>query len=414
MIKKRIFSGISIFVLLMMIIDKSVTNVYGIQMEKKEFLEKDSAFEESKENYKYTELKIEAEKGNVTGSIDKEIELYLNDNGIYDNEIVNFDNQIKCELEAITDIEDIEIYTEIVEVNEESAGEEIYKQLDAEEINDVMAEVYYDVDVNGEEKESIINNVLEMVGIKPMSVYAEEGDGTGTSEYIKRSTIVYPKKYNGTDYFRIYNVNNWIKMPVNRLVDTISMRWDGVAAFYSYYDDFTRNNTNANVYVVYNEGIYSRSQGKCISYSCKNKSYNLATNKGLYVLDDSKVELPVNHYCMMPGGMAASVDLMDDGTVQCTNDLYKHTEVETIIISLNAYVKKSNVNKEELLIEIYYGHTQSKVKLDIKYTRISFSSKGDFIASATMFVLANRNCIKYNEYVKAVGQGTRYLSYRFK
>lgn len=413
MIKKRIFSGISIFVLLMMLIDRSVTNVYGIEMEKKEFLEKDSEFEESKENYKYTELKIEEEKGNITGSIDKEIELYLNDNGIYDNEIINFDNEIKSELEDITDIEDIEIYTEVVEVNEEKIGEEIYKQLDAKEINDVMAEVYYDVDVNEEEKESIINNVLEMVGIKPINAYADK-EGEGNTSYIKRSIIVYPREHNGTEYFRIYNVNNWIKMPVNRLTDTISMRWDGVAAFYSYYDDYTRNNTNANVYIVYNEGIYSRSQGKCVSYSCKNKSYDLATNKGLYVLDDSKVELPVNHYCMMPGGMAASVDLMDDGTVQCTNDLYKHTEVEAIIISLNAYVKKSNVNKEELLAEAYYEHMQSKIKLDIKYTMLYFSSSREFITSASRFILTNLNSIEYKDNVKSVGEGRIFRIYRFK
>lgn len=316
-------------------------------------------------------------------------------------------------MEAITDIQDIEIYTEIVEVNEENAGEEIYKQLDAEEINDVMAEVYYDVDVNEEEKESIVSNVLKMVGIKPINVYADK-EGEGNTSYIKRSIIVYPREHNGTEYFRIYNVNNWIKMPVNRMTDTISMRWDGVAAFYEYYNDYTRNNTNANVYVVYNEGIYSRSQGKCISYSCKNKSYNLETNKGLYVLDDSKVELPVNHYCMMPGGMAASVDLMDDGTVQCSNDLYKHTEVEAIIISLNAYVKKSNVNKEELLAEAYYEHMQSKIKLDVKYTMLYFGSGKDFITSASRFILTNLNSIEYKDNVKLIGEGRIYTNYKFK
>ena len=409
---KRVLSSFCVVILLMMVMEKSVLNVYAIGTEEQILQEETSAFEESKENYKYTELKIEEEKENMTGDLDEEIELYLNDNGIYDEEIMSFDNHIKEELKEISDISDIDIYTEIIEVNEEDFGEEIYKQLDAEEINDIMAEIYYDTDVNKEEKEGIVDGILKMAGIKPINTYAANDDDN--TPYMKRSIIIYPRKYNGKDYFRIYNVNNWIKMPANRMADTISMRWDGVAAFYSYNDDYTRSNTNANVYVVYNEGIYSRTQGKCVSYSCKNKSYNLSTNEGLYVLDGTSVELPVDHYCIMPGGMVASVDLMDDGTVPYTDDLVKHTEVETIIISLNAYVKKSNVNKDGLLAEAFYDHTQSKIKLDIKYTALVFSSKERFIADTTRFILANRKSIKFENYVKPIGKGRIYYNYVYK
>ena len=154
-------------------------------------------FEDAKDE-KYVNMKVEEEKKNKTELLDNKTERYLNENGLFDEEIEKLDDETLEELMNSSN-EDIQVYTsfyEYIEPDEDNSdaddnsenetvkssddtviAESSLVELTKDEINAVIAEKYYDVDISEmEEKDdnTVLDDVLEAVGLKPVNVYAYE------------------------------------------------------------------------------------------------------------------------------------------------------------------------------------------------------------------------------------------------
>ena len=150
-------------------------------------------FEEAKDE-KYVNKKVEEEKKNKTELLDNKTERYLNENGVFDEEIEKLDDETLEELMKSPN-EDIQVYTSFYEYiepaesdedntanssNDEIMVESDLVELTKEEINEVIAERYYDVDISEiKEKDdnTVLDDVLEAVGLKPVNVYAVDKVG---------------------------------------------------------------------------------------------------------------------------------------------------------------------------------------------------------------------------------------------
>lgn len=154
-------------------------------------------FEDAKDE-KYVNMKVEEEKKNKTELLDNKTERYLNENGLFDEEIEKLDDETLEELMKSSN-KDIQVYTsfyEYIEPDEDNSdaddnsenetvkssddtviAESSLVELTKDEINAVIAEKYYDVDISEmEEKDdnTVLDDVLEAVGLKPVNVYAYE------------------------------------------------------------------------------------------------------------------------------------------------------------------------------------------------------------------------------------------------
>lgn len=196
------------------------TYAYASQKYSCNSIEKDEEalfFDESSKK-EYTKKKINEEMQANTNILSNEMEEYLNQEGMFDSELCEMDDKTVEELNNC-DVEDVKVitsfykYEENVEEigNEESNSEEIldldigFTELNAEEINDAIAEVYYDIDIS-EEKDSVLDNVLQMLGLKTVNVYAAENvdvDGPNKNTYLKRTILVVPTKLGGKDYLKV-------------------------------------------------------------------------------------------------------------------------------------------------------------------------------------------------------------------
>lgn len=423
--QKRIKSIIFVVMMLFMCFDSTMEQVFAISDSNVEEVYKANLdeFTKSKDKYKYTNGKIEEEMDNSTGIVDEDKEIYLNENGIFDNELDDIDELAIAEINE-ADIDEIRVYTTFFEYEEENIQDNIcenesqiideknMKELTSKEINEVIGEIYYDKDVVEQKKEeSILDMAAEKIGLKPVEAYASVNSAESHSAYLKKSILILPNKINGITYYRLYYVCQWIKLPLNRNADLVYMVWDdGI-----HYDRADRAiNTLSYVtmrtgYLLYQydqlTGNNPSEQYDEITTNLTLGSYNIESDPG------NNKELKVGQYSLSNHSIIALIDLVDDSTVVKNNRVYK-TEVDYIIISMSVYLKKTP-GYSGFTVRMSYDHTKSDWSLDIKSVQFSTISTGDLAVSFLKFVLYNTNCIKYSSCSSPAGKKLEF-TYTYK
>ena len=242
--KKKFTSILLLIAMLIFTFDSTLVHVYANKKTEKKICEKSEKFNKSKKK-EYTKKKIDNEKRNKTHIIDEKMEEYLNDSGIFDDEICRMDQKTIDEISQ-NKINDIQVATSFYEYNEttkktisnesESDNDVIEEsdlvEIGPSEINKVIAEVYFDKVV--EEEESVLDKTLEAIGIKPVNVYAGVNYDYYYDEnksYMKRSILVVPTIINGIQYYKILCYYEWLTMPLNRLTDVACITFDANSKF---------------------------------------------------------------------------------------------------------------------------------------------------------------------------------------
>lgn len=232
----------------MMLIEAYANNfntIYAESSESKDY----SEFAEIKEDYQFISDKVNEELSVDSSEIsNSKVESFLNDNGVFDDEILGiygeedikeFENMDEEDIDNMSvsvsyfAVEDIEL------VDDKDISSANTVQLTDEEVDMYIAEKYYGQDTGLEqqileelksnkiEKESKFEEIMENIGLKTKDAYAE----TQTKQVRKDGTVCMLKKvvtctkpYD--DYVDVRAVVVWDKMPVNRKLDSIGIRFD--------------------------------------------------------------------------------------------------------------------------------------------------------------------------------------------
>ncbi len=276
--KKKFTSILLLIAMLIFTFDSTLVHVYANKKTEKKICEKSEKFNKSKKK-EYTKKKIDNEKRNKTHIIDEKMEEYLNDSGIFDDEICRMDQKTIDEISQ-NKINDIQVATSFYEYNEttkktisnesESDNDVIEEsdlvEIGPSEINKVIAEVYFDKVV--EEEESVLDKTLEAIGIKPVNVYAGVNYDYYYDEnksYMKRSILVVPTIINGIQYYKILCYYEWLTMPLNRLTDVACITFDANSKFNNNRAAF--DNTYAKVTTEYTVTERRELTGERLCYS---------------------------------------------------------------------------------------------------------------------------------------------------
>ncbi len=391
-----------------------------------------TSFDEAKEE-KYTNKKIEDEKKNKTNVIDNNTERYLNNCGMFDEEIENLDKQTIEELEDCNN-KNIEVYTTFFEYIEPEVSTQNFEdaeknddnniiekgtvnELTNEEINELIAEQYYDVDISEEKEDStILDNVLEAIGLKPVDVYAgidnyrdNVNDMKKNTTYLKRTILIMPTKLNNKQYYKVLASYTWINMPANRLVDLPYLSWGNGLVYDNTSEAF--HNTKVQMRTVYTKTVSKQLTGEVISE--KTIGPIIEDFSGKYYNEyntEVTQQIPAGKFAISGHKLFVVADLMDDDLVSDeSNNTNIRTSVDHIAIHMWTYLKREN-NFETSLLETYYFHTKAKQKVKINGVKIKFKSKLLTIAG---FMFGNINCV--TEKIIPVLEDTNCeLVYRFK
>lgn len=245
MIKKII--AITLAVSLIIGANCGAANVYALESEGTE--ESVENFTENMEDYEYIEQKVEDELKEDTGLLEPEIEEELNKQGVFDSEIEQCAEEYVDALNK-AEPEDIEVQAEYykIEDTEELSGVSVSEgemvPASEEDINEYLADEYYDEEVHAEETDdsSIVGQILENIGIKPIEVKAETQSKGGQKDkknktMLKKTVICTrdkSKDKNKKQYIYVHIIFKWDKMPKYRELDTISVKWDNARYDYEY------------------------------------------------------------------------------------------------------------------------------------------------------------------------------------
>lgn len=251
-------------------------------------------FEDAKDE-KYVNMKVEEEKKNKTELLDNKTERYLNENGLFDEEIEKLDDETLEELMKSSN-KDIQVYTsfyEYIEPDEDNSdaddnsenetvkssddtviAESSLVELTKDEINAVIAEKYYDVDISEmEEKDdnTVLDDVLEAVGLKPVNVYAYEtinsvdNSDNMKGTYLKKSILIVPEKLGNKQYYKLITNYTWLTMPENRMLDVAIVSWDDNAKYDN--SNIAYRETYAKVTTDYTDTVRRQLTGELLSTS---------------------------------------------------------------------------------------------------------------------------------------------------
>lgn len=385
-----------------MFITNNIVSVQAREIKEKDKQIKQSFSEQSK-GKKYTTKKIKEEKNNSTDLLQGDVENYLNQEGMFDDEIkslddVTLDEISNCDLEYLgVQTSYFELINENIEttVNEEDNNQSNYIELNPEEIEEVIAEQYYDVDLSDNvEDTSIMNKILEDVGLKATEVYADDNyqeKNPANGSYLKRTILVVPTLLNGVQYYKLLATYEWLTMPINRLVDVPVLSWDENVRFNN--TSYAFNNTKVKVIETYSDEVREQLVGTLISSQEHYSEYEL---KGKYYTEtaiQAGQTIGTGNFVITNRRLFAFVDLMDDTSY--TDDyerrVYKRY-VDYIKIIMSTYVKRDSAAEENMTLDVFYYHTKSKQKIEIKLVSFKFGNK--YLDTAA-FLLYNVNSVKY-------------------
>ena len=383
-------------------------------------------FEDAKDE-KYVNMKVEEEKKNKTELLDNKTERYLNENGLFDEEIEKLDDETLEELMKSSN-KDIQVYTsfyEYIEPDEDNSdaddnsenetvkssddtviAESSLVELTKDEINAVIAEKYYDVDISEmEEKDdnTVLDDVLEAVGLKPVNVYAYEtinsvdNSDNMKGTYLKKSILIVPEKLGNKQYYKLITNYTWLTMHENRMLDVAIVSWDDNAKYDN--SNIAYRETYAKVTTDYTDTVRRQLTGELLSTSHGTEEKKLIKNYVNENSPDLNRTLDSGNVAITNHRMYAFVDLMDDTLVpkDYERKVYRR-EVNSINIMMCTYIRKVD-DSDNVTIGSYYFHTRAKQVYDIKGLKYQFTSHA---LNITQFILRNLDCVKDKIFVFCV------------
>lgn len=335
------------------------------------FVDMDNVFNENNGKYDYIEKKIEEENENVTGLIDEDIEIILNNNGILDSDIEVFSDEELKELENnISENSDIFVSYYAVNDVEELSGvpvrEDEMIELTPEQVNDYIAEKYYNEktdlkdELNKEFKEitenskskTVIENVSNILGLTVNDACAETITHGGISDkqntsMLKETLVI--NEIRGSNYMHVLFKFEWTEMPKYRKVDAISLSWEGAR-----YDRFGKYSGETKVTHIWYENHLHYNNGK-VSIEGR-----LNDNKLNYNSNEECVK--VEEYHLRENFIFCSMELHDDYSYRQGSEIVDlEHEYEGLIIKL--YLRKTEPDGVSFFPDYRHFKTKSKYKM---------------------------------------------------
>lgn len=362
-----------------------VGNVYALEIES---IEEDSEnFTQNMEDYEYIEQKVDDELKEDTGLLVPEIEKTLNEQGVFDSEIGQYSEEYMDALNK-AEPEDIEVQAQYYEIEDTEAlkgapvSEGELVPASEEVINEYLAEEYYEEDIEEEETEdsSIIEQVLENIGVKPIEVKAETqskgGQNDKKNKTMLKKTIICTKDKGKSKkkkpYIYVHAIFKWDKMPKYRELDTISIKWDNATYDYAY-----EKNTSVSHFWTKHQYDYRTdvSNGRIVNNSIKGESVNMKENANYNILKN-------NEYYLDNEGIRCAVKLHKDTEKGLRDIPYTRAkEYSCEGVGIILYLRKS-VKANVVVFYPYYKHIQTKK--DWLSVAVNVADRGKFTAVYTL------------------------------
>ncbi len=379
-----------------MLVFAAGTNTNMIKAEAKEIVEiaqaKQTHFSKERSNYKYIDKKIGSDIKHSTGLIDEEIEEYLNSQGFFDEEIKNFTEE---ELDAISqsDTDDIVVYTEYYAViDDENISEAVTEDelilLEADEVNELIKEEYYDKEsklndklnerLNKKEKASN-KDFLQMIGIKPVVVYAADTYSIGGIDdkdnycYLKKSLVAMRSRFyyhtaEGTKkyYYQLVGTMEWTKMPIHRYVDIFSMEWDNLSYETPSADeklDWKNQGVDLSPKLtrIFDREIFWIDKNSVdkepYDYSYKKGITKTMTKSGCGKYDN--IDLKNNQFYLREDKVVGVVNLMDNKSEAYDDNTVKFTNYTNEKVRIVMYVKRDGDNTGDVYLS--WSHAKKSI-----------------------------------------------------
>ncbi|MBQ3545611.1 MAG: hypothetical protein IJA34_11615 [Lachnospiraceae bacterium] len=354
MIRKKIKSIIAVVLLLnyALIIPNFEVSADEINKSRKN---EESIFSKDREKFKNINKKIKEEMESHTDLLDEDIEIYLNENGVYDREI----EKIKgVEYMSGLNKEDIQIFSAYYSVEDNPQKTDVpitdgeMQPLSGEEINNLIGNIYYgeNNDISKKEekinKDGVFDKFLTAVGIKPVEAYAAVYEAGGDNEsYLKKTMIVYSKKVNGKECYEVIYFSTWETMPKYRNVDVVSLHWAN-ATWQPYLNSNVVVKQNWDVKRFYFNSLLFKEVLKDESYTTMFEEHSNPDN------------LKSSQYFISEKGIVAVLDLHDD-IIKSFNvlgiqnhDITTYSNEELVI---QLYLEKDKY-KDTVIFYPYYQH----------------------------------------------------------
>lgn len=363
------------------------TSIYAVDNTTVSMVGEDNQnFTENMEDYEYIEQKVEDELSVDTGLLEPEVEEALNEQGVFDDEICQYSETYIDELNKLNP-EDIEVQAEYYaikdteELNGVSVTDEEMVPVSDEKINAYIAEEYYDEEAEDseEDKVSVIEGILEGIGIRPLQVKAETQHKGGTNDKknktMLKKTIICTKAKNKKNYLYVHAIFKWDQMPKYRELDTIAMKWDNVVYDYAY----ARKTSVSHFWTKHQYEHRTDGGSVILNEKYVSESVNMKYN-------DNYNTLKNNQYYLDNYGIRCAFKLHKNNDTALANSPYVKTkEYSNEGIGIIFYLKrKSNI----VVFHPYYKHIQTK--REWVSVAVCLADKGRFTAIYTTVTGKNK------------------------
>ena len=370
-------------------------------------------FYEMKDNYEFVSDKVEDEIRESSEDIHNDVvEEYLNENGIFDDEIADIygdDDIEQLELFGEEDLEDISIQVEYYAVadiaEEECKNESDMVKLSDDQVDKYIGEKYYNEDTTldeeineelygkietSEENKSICDKVLMAIGVEPITAYAETKTYQGNC-MLKKVVTCY--KQNDVIYANFIAVAIWDTMPEVRDLDAIVLYFGKSGQ----YESGALNNNNCiEVTHFFNEKIWYGPNETFIDNGRVIAKMSKTTNE----------VIKNNQYNCCDGNVRMAIRLHpSENMIDQYGNVYK-SEIEKEGVRCKTHVRLMELDKKSLSMKLEYLH--KTVTVDVVGTVISLSD-GNPIKALFVFLNDNRASIQYK-----VSGVQKYFVFEFK
>ncbi len=351
------------------------------QQNKELLINTSESFAEDREQYKFTNKKINKEIKHQSGSVNTKLEKHLNENGVFDDEINTLGEKNLNDMEQC-DIQNVQIYAGYyaMEDTKEREGQTISEDelipLTAEEVNKLIGEEYYEDEISKDNIGSSSSTFLKTIGIETIAASAKTESRGGIDdkkEYtlLKKILIVYQCRNN--PYYCVTYSCIWTKMPKYTNLDVVSLKWDG--AFFER-DDFSIKETSVmqkwteESYDYVNGTKYIKLNRKIVEKT-KNLSYHANPNNlkaGQYFIDATSICCAVQLH-----KKKETTNLFAPDESLMSQRTYKVKECYNESVVMVTYIKRET-NRNIMTLYPYYLH--SKTNLDLSIVAINIATKG--------------------------------------
>ncbi len=372
---KRNMALMSIAIILIFNIENVATCVYGSEIENNEisYMETDeefSDFSEIKDDYEYIGNKVEDEINQSSGIIEnEELEKYLNENGVFDEDIASLCEEDDIEeFNEITeeDIDNMDVSIEYYAVLDEQVDEQSEEiddtemvRLNDEQIEMYIAEKYYGEETalndelneklglnDDENEEGLLDKIAMYTGLQPITVYAETQTKQG-NHILKK--IVWCQKENNSSYVDVIATAVWDTMPANRNLDAIALCFN----LGQYEPDATNGHNRLDVIHFWNE-----TKWEGYNASCLNKIYSKRQVVKMKLHNSKKLNEDQYSYNSGYIGMAIRLHNSGDDVDTFGTGNVTRVDIQKEGVRCRVYVRLTSLQKKELDIDINYLHTK--------------------------------------------------------